>query len=113
MKKNSFYLILLSIGIFSCEESEIIKSIDDSKGIIFEVRVKNQDPLTDYPWVGMVGYYPDKRVLFAGPDSIGIEQFYPDGEYKVDSRNYELFDTKTEYEFKISGIIAQRHLNLI
>lgn len=104
MSKNSYFLLLITIGIFSCDDSEMIKSIDDSKGVIFEIRVKNPNPSTHYLFVGMIGYYPDKRVVFAGPDSIGIEHFYPDGEYKIDSRNYELFDTPTEYEFKISGI---------
>ncbi len=103
MNKNIYFCLLIAIGIFSCDDPETIKSIDDNKGVIFEVRVKNPNPSTDYPWVGMVGYYPDERVVFAGADSIGIEYFYPNGDYRIDSKNYGLFDTSTEYEFKISG----------
>lgn len=89
----------------SCgDDSETVKSIQDTEGVIFEVNVKNPTPSTDYPWVGMVGYYPDKKVYFSGHDSIGVEPFYPDGEYQIDIRNYETFDIQTDYEFKISGI---------
>jgi hypothetical protein len=52
----------------------------------------------------MNGYYPDKSLIFAGVDSIGIEHFYPDGEYQVESINYELVNAKTDYEFRLSGI---------
>jgi hypothetical protein len=101
------FLIFCFFPWSACDDSEIVKSITDSKGIIFEINLINPGTSTDYPWIGMTGYYPDGRVLFSGQDSIGIENFYPDGEYRIDSELISgQFKTKSAYEFKISGIVS-------
>jgi hypothetical protein len=50
MNKGSSFFLLVTIGLFSCDDSETIKSINDSKGIIFEIRVKNPSPSILMDW---------------------------------------------------------------
>lgn len=113
MKKLASALIAITIA--SCENDSKEKIINDNNGIIYELSHLepniNNDGLEYY--ISFRVSDPSERVIFAGGDSLYLEEFYPDGQYLIEVklgyiRDYDSLDRKIRYQVDFKGIDKQR-----
>jgi len=97
---------LLFTIIFSCKESDDQSNlIYDEYGIIIELEFVNQNTGNLTKDLRLIIHLPEDLTVYNGQDSTSIQEYHPNGLYKIEVELLYNIDKRMDYTLKIYSII--------